>query len=301
MERVKLNFIGGIIMIKRIKMVVVWMLCFIIVGSNFNVAMARDLNRSNYYDEQSYQVISQSGSIIYECAVEKFCIGDSHRLVWYWTSKEDMQGYLDAVLGVLQVYRVEEKEGKYFARPILRYEGGMSRTAPSSQGKIATVKLEDGSVIKGRFSEYTCNGSRTWPNGDVFIGTMDGINLQQGTMKYANGDIYVGRWGWNEARYIGEGSPRDGIIYMNDAYVGAWSFGEKYYHGKGKLSFADGTVYEGDFDKGKANGYGTFRWPNGDTYVGEWKDDQRTGKGKLTFKDGTVQEGRFIEDVFMGL
>lgn len=240
-------------MIKRISMVVVLILGFIIISSTFNVTLAgvpAVLDRSYYYDEQSYQVITnyrQYGSIIYSCAIEKLCIGDLNKLVWNWTSKGRLEGPFGSSFGVLQVYRVVAKEGKYFAQAILRYEGAMSRTAPSTEGKIATVKLEDGSIIKGSFSGYTCNGSRTWPNGDVFTGYMTGVNLDRGTMKYANGDVYVGAWGFHSEREISGEAGRSGIVYLGDAYTGEWSFSEKYYHGKGKLTFKDGTVQEGRF------------------------------------------------------
>jgi len=43
------------------------------------------------------------------------------------------------------------------------------------------------------------------------------------------------------------------------------------------------------------NGQGTLSFPNGDTYVGEWKDGMRHGQG--TFKNG---DGEFEGISFVG-
>lgn len=39
---------------------------------------------------------------------------------------------------------------------------------------------------------------------------------------------------------------------------------------------------------------------NGNTYVGEWKDNRKSGYGKITFSDGECYEGSFKNGVFDG-
>ena len=39
------------------------------------------------------------------------------------------------------------------------------------------------------------------------------------------------------------------------------------------------------------NGYGTYTWPSGTKYVGEWKDDIPHGQGTFTYADGTFEKG----------
>jgi 1-phosphatidylinositol-4-phosphate 5-kinase len=39
-------------------------------------------------------------------------------------------------------------------------------------------------------------------------------------------------------------------------------------HGKGKMTWSDGTYYQGDFANGKTHGEGTRTYPNGDWVQG---------------------------------
>ena len=41
-------------------------------------------------------------------------------------------------------------------------------------------------------------------------------------------------------------------------------------NGKGTLKYANGDVYEGDFDEGVEHGKGTLKYANGDVYEGDW-------------------------------
>lgn len=42
--------------------------------------------------------------------------------------------------------------------------------------------------------------------------------------------------------------------------------------GKGKESFPDGSYYKGDFLNGQYEGYAEILYPNGDRYLGMYKD-----------------------------
>ena len=41
------------------------------------------------------------------------------------------------------------------------------------------------------------------------------------------------------------------------------------------------------------NGTGTMIWPNGDQYIGEWKDSKTHGVGTLTWSNGTKYVGEW--------
>ena len=47
------------------------------------------------------------------------------------------------------------------------------------------------------------------------------------------------------------------------------------------------------------NCFGTFTWPDGGKYVGEFKDDKRHGQGTYTFPDGTTWRGYFMNGEFV--
>ncbi|CAF1204981.1 unnamed protein product [Didymodactylos carnosus] len=54
-------------------------------------------------------------------------------------------------------------------------------------------------------------------------------------------------------------------------------------HGKGTFIYPDGSKYEGEWNENVREGYGKYSYPNNDTYEGEWKNHQRSGKGTYTY------------------
>ena len=60
-------------------------------------------------------------------------------------------------------------------------------------------------------------------------------------------------------------------------------------------------VYEGDVDyDDKPNGYGTFRWDDGDVYEGYWSHDQRHGRGTFRSYEGWSYTGDYYNDEMHG-
>lgn len=51
-------------------------------------------------------------------------------------------------------------------------------------------------------------------------------------------------------------------------------------HGKGKLTFSNGSLYEGQFRDGRRHGYGTLV-ADGFSYQGDWLDDYPNGFGTI--------------------
>jgi hypothetical protein len=67
-------------------------------------------------------------------------------------------------------------------------------------------------------------------------------------------------------------------------------------NGQGTYTFANRTVYVGDFVNGQRTGQGTLTDPGGFVYVGDFVNGQRTGLGTLTNGNGvyaTVKAGRW--------
>lgn len=63
---------------------------------------------------------------------------------------------------------------------------------------------------------------------------------------------------------------------------------EVYTPSQREISFADGSTYIGGVVNGKMHGSGTYTWPNGDQYVGEFTDNRATGGWLNTSGDRTV-------------
>ena len=49
---------------------------------------------------------------------------------------------------------------------------------------------------------------------------------------------------------------------------------EEYGNGFGKYKYIDGEKYEGDWKNGKYHGQGTKTFPNGEKYIGEFKENE---------------------------
>jgi hypothetical protein len=93
--------------------------------------------------------------------------------------------------------------------------------------------------------------------------------------------------------------------------------------GFGKLQYANGDVYEGEFYDDKREGFGIYQWngggkflgeslgnffngfgvmefSDGSKYIGQFKNGDFDGEGERTFKDGTKQTGIFEKGKYLG-
>lgn len=118
------------------------------------------------------------------------------------------------------------------------------------------AECQDGKCDDG----YRTNKSE---DGTVFRGYSKSAKHGQGTMKWPNGDEYVGEW-------------------KNDKM-----------DGQGTMTWANGDLYEGAWKDDIMNGQGTYIWANGDEYTGTWINGEQDGQGTFTFADGEVLSGVF--------
>ncbi len=70
--------------------------------------------------------------------------------------------------------------------------------------------------------------------------------------------------------------------------------------GNGIFAYADGSKYEGKFENGELNGWGTWFFTNGDKYIGNFKDNYSHGNGTLYYADGSKMTGEWAEGEYIG-
>jgi len=113
------------------------------------------------------------------------------------------------------------------------YEGSVYYNRPFGEGR---ARWEDGRTFVGKYSSLECcKGTMTWPNGDVYEGSLEFELLDgQGVMTCADGRVYTGEFECDEPE------------------------------GAGKMCWPTGDSYEGAFVNGKIdmNAVGTFTFGN---------------------------------------
>ena len=67
-------------------------------------------------------------------------------------------------------------------------------------------------------------------------------------------------------------------------------------NGFGIMIFPNGNKYIGGWKDGRWNGQGTFTTSNGSKYEGELKNGEKNGQGTHTYPDGSMFEGDYKDD-----
>lgn len=71
-------------------------------------------------------------------------------------------------------------------------------------------------------------------------------------------------------------------------------------NGTGTFNYPSGAKYAGNFLNNKIQGKGTLYFANGDIYQGEWINNYREGVGKYIYSNGDVYRGEFKKSKFDG-
>ena len=137
-------------------------------------------------------------------------------------------------------------------------------------------------------------GTMKWANGDVYVGEFyQGSRQGAGTLHFADGSEYVGDW-WNNYMH-GSGTRR----FLNgDVYVGDYRYSRR--EGSGRFYFTNGDLYYGNWKDDKMEGFGRYYYHSGQRFEGYFKDGKRSGKGKLQRTDGSLDLYRYEEDRRVG-
>lgn len=71
-------------------------------------------------------------------------------------------------------------------------------------------------------------------------------------------------------------------------------------NGFGTYVFPDGNTYTGSWKNGKRDGKGTFTWSKGDVYTGDWVADEKMGSGINNYAGGQKYVGKMYNGVLEG-
>ena len=183
-----------------------------------------------------------------------------------------------------------------------KYEGEWRDDYEHGQG---TITFKSGNKYVGEFKKGEIEGHGTLfiPNGEKYIGNWeDGEPKGKGT--------YIDQKGW---KWIGEFNRdlnfKDGtgtMIVEGYKYEGQFDK-KKYPHGMGKITYPDGSTFEGKMNKANRES-GTLSSPKGGgfKYVGQFKNDKFHGDGVFTNEliklEGKWEDGKFFhEDKFVSI
>jgi len=111
---------------------------------------------------------------------------------------------------------------------------------------------------------------------------------------YPNNDFFIG--------YLDTQTedPLNGILYSNngDYYEGEFLKGKK--EGYGIIIYKNGTRYEGIFKNNKHNGYGKLIQLDGEVFIGDWKEGKINGKGVRYHSNGDRYIGSYVNNIRNG-
>ncbi|KAM9305516.1 radial spoke head 10 homolog B [Gastrophryne carolinensis] len=148
----------------------------------------------------------------------------------------------------------------------------------------------------GKGTIYYDAEETSWYEGDWINNTKEGWGVQC----FKSGNIYEGQWKNNKFHGVG----RMRWLTSNEEYMGQWENGVQ--NGPGThtwfLKRVPGSQYSlrneyvGNFVNGERHGHGQYFYANGAMYDGEWQKNKKHGMGKFVFKNGRIYVGEFAND-----
>lgn len=72
------------------------------------------------------------------------------------------------------------------------------------------------------------------------------------------------------------------------------------FNGYGTYDYPNGSSYVGEFMDGKPHGKGILYFSNGNKYIGHWAGSYREGEGRFVYSEGHEYRGQFLRDAFHG-
>ncbi|HMQ48999.1 MAG TPA: caspase family protein [Saprospiraceae bacterium] len=163
------------------------------------------------------------------------------------------------------------------------------------QNGDGTFLFHSGAKYIGQFEQGKMSGQGLcfWPDGSRYQGQwLDGLPHGRGVKVLGNGKAQSG---WFEAgRFVSENEQVETTAKQaaeNQEAPTTGCISGDCFAGQGLYIFANGTLYNGEFQEGEIHGAGLCYYQDGSKYEGEWKHRLRDGYGTMTYPDGTKRSG----------
>ena len=223
---------------------------------------------------------------------------------------------------VFEIYKRCRKPDLDKIRSRDRYEGELNgRGQMHGYGELKVRYTgEGGEIYKGNFENGLAHGlgKYKYKNDWEYTGEFkDGKRHGHGNLVMNNGSYYVGEFMNNDKEGSGkqyrqkddieyDGFFKKGMFHGHGKYeskqLGNFEgeFTRHKFHGAGKMIYADKSKFDGHWVEDKKS-IGWFIDANGDSYIGDWKNNMKHGKGKIFFANGDKYEGDFSFNKMDGL
>ena len=187
---------------------------------------------------------------------------------------------------------VKGESGTYFIRLIKTNLSPISQTNVITETSVSNQKNQKVDYM------YCSSGNCDDGFGTMIFPQSTGFKEYTGTWKKGYRDR---QWNLIECRTLNCRFDKGKLTYSDGSYYDG-SFdpdGNGLYQGYGYLYNTNGTYKKGDFFKGELNGTGEEKKSDGTIYKGQYINGVRQGKGTLTYPNGEVVKGRYWEGKFI--
>lgn len=141
-------------------------------------------------------------------------------------------------------------------------------------------------------------GTQEWPNGARYEGEwVENQAEGRGKSTHADGSVFIGQWRNGKAHGIG-------VYYQKEPssiFEGEWVDDLQHGHGTERWNNGAESRYEGQYNQGKIEGFGTYRWADGSVYEGDWRANIIHGNGFFAGKDGRQFRGQWYNNSIHGI
>ena len=187
-------------------------------------------------------------------------------------------------------------QGEFWAKDGTHYKGNFVEDKPSGQGELW---ITDGGHYLGGFKDnkFSGQGEYWWPTGDFYSGQWEnGARTGEG---YFQSKDYKYKGHFVNGQTLGHGE---------DWYPNSDHFVSEFLDGnRTSTSLSESTLpplpsklypistsWLANHCTGNCkNGKGTFIYPTGESYMGQWKDGELSGQGEFYWSDGAYYSGQF--------